>query len=75
MKEDFNSTVELNISNIYKAVLIISPHNLFDVKSSLKIDVYISSYLVYSSAQNIDTLSTERFFTFKKERFITTYSW
>ena len=46
---------------------------MFDVKSSLKIDVYISSYLVYSSAQNIDMLSTERFFTFKKERFITVH--
>ena len=46
---------------------------MFDVKSSLKIAVYISSYLVYGSAQNIDMLSTEGLFTFKKERFITTY--
>ena len=33
------------------------------------IDVYKSSYSVYGSAGNIDVLSTEGFFTFKKEVF------
>ena len=40
-----------------------------------KIDVYKSSYMVYGSAENIDMLSTEDFFIFKKERSITAHSW
>ena len=32
-----------------------------------KIDVYKSSHLVYGSTGNIDMLSTEEFFIFKKE--------
>ena len=35
-----------------------------------KIDVYKSSYPVYCRAGNIDMLSTEAFFTLKKERSI-----
>ena len=52
-----------------------SLHNSFDakgtMKSRLKIDV--SDYPIWCivSAGNVDMLSTERFLTFKKERFIT----
>ena len=53
----------LKIDLIYIHVLLnqnCSLHNSFDAKYS-EIDVYNSSYLVYSSVGNIDMLSTEGF--------------
>ena len=51
-----------------------SLHNSFDAKSKLKMDVSDYPISCTVSARNIDMLSTERFLTFKKERFITTHN-
>ena len=51
-----------------------SLYNSFDAKSKLKIDVSDYPIGCTVSAGNIDMLSTERFLTFKRERFITKHN-
>ena len=90
IKEDI-SVINLNLSNLLKAVIPrtnpqkhskivhlyinLSKTALCITPLMQKIDVYKSPCPVYFSPRNIDMLSTERFFTLKKERFITTHSW